>query len=92
MIYRVEKVHAEECVNQCGRNSKKQVHCKKSFRHFFDPGNGTGGVRTCAFYINHAGASFSGLREERHKDDDDSQAAEPVGQGAEEKNAFRQNG
>ena len=92
MIYRVEKVHAEECVNQCGRNSKKQVHRKKSFCHFFDPGNGTGGIGARAFRINHAGASFSGLRKEGYKDDDDSQAAEPVGQGAEEKNAFRQNG
>ena len=87
----LKRGHAETDINHRRRGGENEIDKKKSFCRFLDSRQRPGRRRTRAFQIHHAGTSFPELRKKRRKNHDDTQSAEPVGEGTEKEQTFRNN-
>ena len=92
MVQGLQKSHAPEHVGSGSGGGEAEVHRKEGHGRFLDAGKGFGGSGPRAFGVHHFRGAPPCLGEEGHENDDNAQAAQPVGHGPEEKNGRRQNG
>ena len=90
MVQGAEEIHAAEQKDDEGRCRKGHVHAEQDLSHVVEPGQDPLPRRPCRFGIVHVDRRLARFRQQGDKDDDDAQAAEPVGQAAPEKEALGQ--
>lgn len=81
--------HAAEHEDDRRGNGKDDVHREQGLGHLLDARQGPVRTGACAFGIEHVDDALAELRKDSDEDDDDTQAAEPVGQGPPEDQAGR---
>ena len=85
-----EERHAAEHEDKRRNNRKGDIHREQGLGHFLDARQGPIRPGTRAFGVEHVDDALAELRKDGDEDDDDAQAAEPVGQGPPEDQAGRQ--
>ena len=85
-----EERHAAEHEDKRRNNRKGDIHREQGLGHFLDARQGPVRPGTRAFGVEHVDDALAELRKDGDEDDDDAQAAEPVGQGPPEDQAGRQ--
>ena len=90
MIQSDEKTHATEIIRCRRRCRKDDVHEEQGLGHFPDTRHHAVRRRTCTFGIDHVPHAPAELGKDGDEDNDDTEAAKPMGQAAPNKNAARQ--